>query len=65
MSMYRKSKIENSLAINIFLGSNMDFCKADLTSEGVDKFIIVKNILRILWPKICSIGQIWTTVWMI
>jgi hypothetical protein len=33
MSMYGKFKIEDFLARNIFLGSNMDFCMANITSQ--------------------------------
>ena len=34
--MYRKPKIEDSLARNMFLGSNMEFCMSDVTSERVN-----------------------------
>ena len=37
MSMYGKFKIEDYLARNIFLWSNMDFCMADVISEGVNE----------------------------
>jgi hypothetical protein len=37
MSMYRKFKIEDSLARNMLLGSNMNLCMPDVISEGDNK----------------------------
>ena len=41
--MYRKPKIEDSLARNMFLGSNMDFCMADVTSEKVNEVYMERS----------------------
>ena len=38
MSMYRKPKIKDSLAKNMFLVSNIDFFMADVTSEKVNEY---------------------------
>jgi hypothetical protein len=38
MRIYRKFKIEDTLAKNMFFGSNMNFCMSDMTS-GVNKFV--------------------------
>jgi len=35
MSMYKKFNIEDSMAWNMFRGSNMDYGLADVTWEGV------------------------------
>jgi hypothetical protein len=37
MSKYRMLKIKASLARNMFLGSNMNFCMAEVISEGDNK----------------------------
>ena len=39
MSMCRKPKIEDTLARNMFSGSKLDFCMADVTSERVNEYI--------------------------
>ena len=55
--MYRKPKIEDSLAKNIFLGSKMDFCMADVTSERVNEYIWKGQVSRTTWPEknsVCS-----------
>ena len=39
--MYRKFKIEYSLARNMFSRSNTDFYMADMTSEGVNEYTYI------------------------
>jgi hypothetical protein len=65
MSVYSKKKqFEDPLARNMFIRSNMDYCMTDKTS-GVNEFIYKKKKkLRTLWPEICSLGHILTTVWL-
>ena len=63
--MYRKPKIEDSLARNMFLGSNMDFCMADVTSERVNEYIWKGQVSSTPWPEKNSVCQIWTFVRMI
>ena len=48
--MYRKPKIEDSLARNIILGSNMDFM-ADVTSERVNEYIWKGQVLSTFCPE--------------
>ena len=40
MSMYRKFKIKSSWVKNMFSRSNVDYCMADVISEGVNEYKI-------------------------
>ena len=60
--MNRKPK---TLAKNMFLGSNMDFFMADVTSERVNEYIWKGQVSSTPWPEKNSVCQIWTFVRMI
>ena len=61
ISLYRKFKIDYSWVRNMFSSSNMDYCLADLRSDGV---YIERSRLRTLGPEISSVGQKWAHVWL-
>jgi hypothetical protein len=45
--------------------SNMDYFLADKTSDGVKDYVLYiqyRSSSRMLWPELCTKGQIWTTV---
>ena len=48
--MYEKIKFENSLARNMFSRSNMDSSMADMTSEGISKYLSkVQDRVLLAW----------------
>ena len=63
--MYRKFKIEDSLARNMFLRSIMDFCMADVTSDGVNEYVQKGQVSSTLRHEICSVVQKGASVWLI
>ena len=63
--MYRKPNIEDSLARNTSLGSKMDICMVDVTSERVNEYIWKGQFSSTPWPEKNSVCQIWTFVWLI
>jgi hypothetical protein len=54
MSLYsKKKKIEDPLARNMFIRSNMDYCIAEVTSEGANMYRMF-NIEYSLAKNMCS-----------
>jgi hypothetical protein len=43
--------------------SNMDYLLATKSSEEVNE-VNERSTSRMLWVKLCSVDQIWTTVWL-
>jgi len=50
MSIYKKFNIEYSLAKNMFISSNMQYCIADVSSE-VNEFIVKVHHRGLIFQK--------------
>ena len=63
LRIYRKFKTEDSFTINMFRGSIMDYCL--LVKHQKESMSLYRKFkFKTLRAAICSVGQLWTNVWL-
>jgi len=50
---------------NMSIKSNMEYSMADLSSEVVNEYVVESSWSMTNLTKMCSLGLIWTSVWLI